>query len=63
MTAARQPLLYDYHGAFVENYVAQQLAAIWAPNFIIGAAAVAKQRWIFYASWKDPFSPSKLKPA
>jgi len=25
MTAARQPLFFEYHGAFVENYVAQEL--------------------------------------
>jgi uncharacterized protein len=27
MTAARQPLFYEYHGAFVENYAAQQWVA------------------------------------
>jgi len=27
MTAARQPLFFEYHGAFVENYVAQELMA------------------------------------
>jgi len=27
MTAARQPLFFEYHGAFVEHYVAQELTA------------------------------------
>ena len=32
MTAARQPFFFEYHGAFVENYVAQQLAASFQPE-------------------------------